>query len=134
MTRDTGVAEIVRAALESVSCQTRDLMDAMGADMKGAGLTAPTELRVDGGMVANNWFAQNLSDLLGRPVVRPEVQETTALGAAYLAGMQVGFFGGPEEVAGQWQEEARFVASMDENERDARYGRWQTAVGRVLTS
>jgi len=133
MTRDSGVAEIVRAALESVSSQTRDLMEAMGADMQAAGLSAPNELRVDGGMVANNWFAQNLSDLLGRPVVRPKVQETTALGAAYLAGMHVGFFGGTEDVAKQWQEEARFEAQMQEPERTGRYGRWKAAVARVLT-
>ncbi|MEQ9146498.1 MAG: glycerol kinase GlpK [Parvibaculaceae bacterium] len=133
MTRDTGAAEIVRASLESVSYQTRDLMDAMGADMIDAGLTAPSELRVDGGMVANDWFAQNLSDLLGRPVVRPVVQETTALGAAYLAGMQVGFYGPPEEVARQWQQEARFDPEMAASERSGRYERWQAAVGRVLT-
>jgi len=133
MTRDTGAPEIVRAALESVSYQTRDLMDAMGADMEGAGLSAPNELRVDGGMVANNWFAQNLSDLLGRPVVRPVVQETTALGAAYLAGMQVGFFGGLEDVSAQWQQEARFDATMDGDMRESRYSRWKDAVGRVLT-
>jgi glycerol kinase len=133
MTRDTGVAEIVRAALEAVSAQTRDLMEAMGADMAEAGLSAPNELRVDGGMVANDWFAQNLSDLLGRPVVRPKVQETTALGAAYLAGMHVGFFGNTQEVAKQWQEDARFDAVMDETDRTARYGRWKAAVARILT-
>ncbi len=84
-------------------------------------------------MVANNWFAQNLSDLLGRPVVRPVVQETTALGAAYLAGMQVGFFGGQESVAAQWQQEARFDSEMDDVSRESRYGRWKDAVGRILT-
>ena len=134
MTRDTGAAEIVRASLESVSYQTRDLMDAMAADMKAAGLTSPTELRVDGGMVANNWFAQNLADILGRPVVRPEVLETTARGAAYLAAMQVGLFSSPSEVAERWQEEASFTPQMPDPERAERYGRWQTAVGRVLTS
>ena len=88
---------------------------------------------VGGGWVAKGWFAQSLSDLLGRPVVRPVVQETTALGAAYLAGMQVGFFGGQEDVAAQWQQEARFDAEMDEVSRESRYGRWKDAVGRVLT-
>ncbi|MFN6942076.1 MAG: glycerol kinase GlpK, partial [Parvibaculum sp.] len=73
MTRDTGAKEVVRAALESVSYQTRDLMEAMAADMKAAGLTSPQALRVDGGMVANNWFAQNLADIIGRPVERPEI-------------------------------------------------------------
>ncbi|MEQ9519483.1 MAG: glycerol kinase GlpK [Parvibaculum sp.] len=134
MTRDTGAAEIVRASLEAVSYQTRDLMDAMAADMKAAGLTSPTELRVDGGMVANNWFAQNLSDILGRPVVRPEVLETTALGAAYLAALQVGLFASPSEVSERWLEEASFQPNMPDDERAERYGRWQKAVGRVLTA
>jgi glycerol kinase len=133
MTRDTGAAEIVRAAIESVSFQTRDLMDAMGADMKGAGLQSPQALRVDGGMVANNWFMQNLTDIIGRPVERPAVIETTALGAAYLAGMQVGFYGSPQDVARNWQCERAFAPKMPENERAARYARWQQAVGRVLT-
>lgn len=133
MTRDSGVAEIVRAALESVSSQTRDLMEAMGADMSAAGLSAPNELRVDGGMVANDWFAQNLSDLLGRPVVRPKIQETTALGAAYLAGMHVGFFGDQHQVAQHWQEDIRFDAVMGGTERDARYDRWKASVSRILS-
>jgi glycerol kinase len=133
MVRDTGAAEIVRAGIESVSFQTRDLMDAMGADMKAAGLASPQALRVDGGMVANNWFMQNLTDTLGRPVERPAVIETTALGAAYLAGMQVGFYGTPQDVARNWQCERAFAPKMPEAERAARYGRWQQAVGRVLT-
>jgi glycerol kinase len=133
MTRDTGAAEIVRAAIESVSFQTRDLMDAMGADVKAAGLASPQALRVDGGMVANNWFMQNLTDIIGRPVERPAVIETTALGAAYLAGMQVGFYGTPQDVARHWQCERAFAPKMAEAERSARYARWQQAVGRVLT-
>ena len=132
MTRDTGAAEIVRAAVESVSFQTRDLMEAMAADMKAAGLESPQALRVDGGMVANNWFMQNLTDILGRPVERPAITETTALGAAYLAGMQVGFYGTPQDVARHWQCERRFEPEMVEAERSARYGRWGQAVGRVL--
>ncbi|HEX7776434.1 MAG TPA: glycerol kinase GlpK [Parvibaculum sp.] len=134
MTRDTGAAEIVRAAIESVSFQTRDLMDAMGADMKAAGLASPQALRVDGGMVANNWFMQNLADILGRPVERPAVIETTALGAAYLAGMQAGFYGTPQDVARHWQCERAFAPKMAEAERAARYARWGQAVGRVLTT
>ena len=132
MVRDTGVAEIVRAAIESVSFQTRDLMDAMGADMKAAGLTSPRELRVDGGMVANDWFMQNLTDMIDRPVERPAVIETTALGAAYLAGMQVGFYGTLADVARNWQCERRFEPMMVAKEREDRYRRWQQAVGRVL--
>ena len=132
MTRDTGAKEVVRAALESVSFQTRDLMDAMGADMTAAGLTSPQALRVDGGMVANNWFMQNLTDIIGRPVERPEVTETTALGAAYLAGMQVGFYGDMEDVAQHWRRERGFEPEMAESERAERYGRWQASVKRVI--
>ncbi|MEQ8267992.1 MAG: glycerol kinase GlpK [Parvibaculum sp.] len=132
MTRDTGAKEIVRAALESVSYQTRDLMDAMGADMKAAGLVSPQALRVDGGMVANNWFAQNLADILGRPVERPEVTETTALGAAYLAGMHVGFYGDMGDVAAHWRCERAFSPEMAESERAERYERWQGCVKRVI--
>ncbi|MDO8422395.1 MAG: glycerol kinase GlpK [Parvibaculum sp.] len=132
MVRDTGAPEIVRAAIESVSYQTRDLMDAMGADMKAAGLGDPQALRVDGGMVANDWFMQNLTDMIGRPVERPAVTETTALGAAYLAGMQVGFYGSTADVAKNWQCERRFSPTMAEGERELRYGRWCQAVGRVL--
>jgi glycerol kinase len=132
MTRDTGAKEIVRAALESVSFQTRDLMDAMGADMKAAGLVSPQALRVDGGMVANNWFTQNLADIIGRPVERPEVTETTALGAAYLAGMQVGFYGTMGDVARHWRCERAFSPEMAESERAERYQRWRGYVKRVI--
>lgn len=132
MTRDTGAKEIVRAALESVSFQTRDLMDAMAADMKAAGLVSPQALRVDGGMVANNWFVQNLADIIGRPVERPEVTETTALGAAYLAGMHVGFYGDMGDVAAHWRCERAFSPEMAETERAERYERWQGCVKRVI--
>ena len=132
MTRDTGAKEVVRAALESVSYQTRDLMEAMAADMKAAGLTSPQALRVDGGMVANNWFAQNLADILGRPVERPEITETTALGAAYLAGMQTGFYGDRASVAKHWRCERAFSPEMAESERAARYERWLGYVNRVI--
>jgi glycerol kinase len=86
LTRDMGVAEIARAALDSVCFQTRDLLEAMARDMRDAGLDAPRALKVDGGMVRNDWFCQRLADLTGLPVDRPQVTETTALGAAYLAG------------------------------------------------
>lgn len=132
MTRDTGAKEVVRAALESVSYQTRDLMEAMAADMKAAGLTSPQALRVDGGMVANNWFAQNLADIIGRPVERPEITETTALGAAYLAGMQTGFYGDRASVAKHWRCERAFSPEMAESERAARYARWLGYVKRVI--
>jgi len=131
MTRDTGRKEITRAALESVSFQTRDLMEAMAADMKAAGLQSPQALRIDGGMVANGWFAQNLADILARRVERPAIIETTALGAAYLAGMQAGFYGSMEDVARRWQCEQAFTPNMPEEERALRYKRWWGAVSRV---
>ena len=132
MTRDSGAAEIVRAGIESVSFQTRDLMEAMGADMKTAGLESPNALRVDGGMVANEWFAQNLSDIIGRSVERPVITETTVLGAAYLAGLQVGFYDSLQGISKNWQCDARFDPMMPEHERSDRYGRWKDAVGRIL--
>ena len=133
MTRNTGAAEIVKAGLESVSFQTRDLMEAMAADMALAGLAPPLALRVDGGMVANGWFLQNLADILGRPVERPTVAETTALGAAYLAGMEVGFYGPPDKIAENWRRDIAVQPLMAEAERAARYLRWQNAVSRILT-
>ena len=92
MTRDSGKAEIVRAALEAVSLQTDDLLRAINDDMAQAGLSVPPRLRVDGGMVANDWFVQNLADLCACPIDRPEVIETTAAGAAMLAMVKLGWF------------------------------------------
>lgn len=133
MTRDTGIAELVRAAIESVSFQTRDLMEAMAADMSG-GLDANAPLRVDGGMVRNNWFCQNLADLLGRPVERPRYTETTALGATYLAALQVGICGSPEDLSSAWALDRAFEPSLSSDQRDARYDGWKAAVARILTS
>lgn len=133
MTRDTGIAELVRAAIESVSYQTRDLMEAMAADISG-GLDASAPLRVDGGMVRNNWFCQNLADILGRPVERPRYTETTALGAAYLAALQVGICGSPEDLSSAWALDRAFEPSLSPDQRDARYGGWKEAVARILTT
>lgn len=133
LTRDAGVAEIAKAALESVSFQTRDLVDAIAADMSTAGLTPPSALRVDGGMVANDWFCQNLADLLGRPIERPQMPETTALGAAYLAGLKAGLYASLDEVGAAWRLERRFEPKMKGEERDARYAGWKKAVSRVLS-
>ena len=127
LTRDTGIAEVVTAGLESVCYQTLDLLEAMGADA-GA---RPTALRVDGGMVVNNWLTQTLADILGIRVDRPVVTETTALGAAYLAGLQVGLFASLGEVAAQWQCERSFQPSLDERARQARHAGWRRAVARV---
>jgi glycerol kinase len=129
LTRATGPAEIARAALEAVCYQTRDLLEAMRAD----GATGLETLRVDGGMVANDWMLQMLADILGVAVERPVVAETTALGAAYLAGLNQGLFADLAAVAAQWQCDARFEPRMEAAERDTRYDGWKDAVARVRT-
>lgn len=131
LTRATGPAEIVKATLESVCYQTRDLVDAMRADW---GASRETVLRVDGGMVASDWTMQRLADTLAAPVDRPKVLETTALGAAYLAGFKVGFYPKPSESAKRWSLDRRFVPAMDEPERARKYAGWQQAVRRTLTA
>ncbi|MEO3474972.1 glycerol kinase GlpK [Roseomonas sp. CAU 1739] len=131
LTRGAGRAELCRAALESVSFQTRDLIDAMRADWPGE---AGTVLRVDGGMVASDWTMQFLADLLGAPVDRPVVRETTALGAAYLAGLQAGLCPAPgASGATHWRLERRFVPAMARQEAARRHAIWQDAVERTLT-
>ena len=130
LTRASGPAEIVRAALEAVCYQTRDLLEAMRAD-GAAGLEA---LRVDGGMVANDWMLQMLADILGVAVERPQVAETTALGAACLAGLSRGLLPDVEAIAGQWQCDARFEPQMAEGEREERYAGWKDAVARVRSA
>ncbi|MDZ4736253.1 MAG: glycerol kinase GlpK [Rhodospirillaceae bacterium] len=127
ITRDIGKPEIARAALEAVAYQTRDLIDAMRAD----GATPPAALRVDGGMVANNWFLQFLADQLGIAVEVPKVPETTALGAAFLAGLGSGIYRSLDDVAQLWKSDRRFEPQMGADERDALYAGWQRAVGRV---
>jgi glycerol kinase len=129
LTRATGPAEIARAALEAVCYQTRDLLEAMKAD----GATGLGALRVDGGMVANDWMLQMLADILGVAVERPVVAETTALGAAYLAGLNQGLFADLAAVAAHWRSDARFEPRMAEAERAERYAGWQDAVARVRT-
>ncbi|MFO7704108.1 MAG: glycerol kinase GlpK [Halopseudomonas sp.] len=127
LTRDTGIAEIVTAGLQSVCFQTRDLLDAMIAD--GAHSTAA--LRVDGGMAVNNWVVQALANILGVPVDRPHVTETTALGAAYLAGLQIGLFEDLDAIARHWQCERAFSPAMPEAKRDQLYAGWLDAIRRV---
>ncbi|MEM9248554.1 MAG: glycerol kinase GlpK [Pseudomonadota bacterium] len=126
LTRNSGPAEFARAALESVGYQTRDLLDAMHADWPGAGGGAT--LRVDGGMSASDWTMQFLSDILGAPVDRPEVLETTALGAAWLAGQRAGIYPDRAAFAQTWALEHQFTPSMSAQTRDAKYARWQSAV------
>ena len=127
LTRDTGIKEIVTAGLQAVCYQTRDLLEAMRRD----GASAPSALRVDGGMVVNNWVMQFLADILGVPVERPQVTETTALGVAYLAGLQLGLFASLEEIASHWHRAQRFEPRMEESHRELLYDGWLNAVRRV---
>jgi glycerol kinase len=129
ITRDTGPAQLVRATLESVCYQTFDLLEAKRRD----GLT-PTRLRVDGGMVQNNWLCQFLSNLLNIIVERPAQTETTALGAAYLAGLQVGIFSSLEDIAGRWQADQEFDPSMENSARNLLLADWHEAVIKIKTN
>jgi glycerol kinase len=131
LTRDMGVAEIARAALDSVCFQTRDLLEAMGRDMKRSGLGVPSALKVDGGMVRNDWFCQRLADLTGLSVERPVVTETTALGAAYLAGLAAGLFRNTDDIGARWALDRRFEPATNPSARDALYDGWKTAVARI---
>ncbi len=129
LTRDSSVSHIVRAALESVCYQTCDLAAAMAADMG----QAIQGLRVDGGMVENNWLMQFQADMLEMTVERPLVTETTALGAAYLAGLQVGIFTSLDDIASRWQSDRAFTPE-DDGMRAELYAGWQAAVRRVLSN
>ena len=132
LTRNSGPAEFAKAALESVGYQTRDLLEAMKSDWEGhenAGV-----LRVDGGMSASDWSMQFLSDIIGAPVDRPTVLETTALGVAWLAGMRAGVYPDQEGFAANWALDQRFEPQMDEATRERRYAGWKDAVKRTLSS
>jgi glycerol kinase len=133
LTRGATRKEIVRAALESVAYQTRDLISAMRAD-EGAYASAKTSsvIRIDGGMSASDWTMQFLADMLDAPVDRPEVLETTALGAAFLAGWRAGVYPGPEEFARSWRVERRFTPAMPPAEREERYAGWVDAITRNI--
>jgi glycerol kinase len=130
LTRATGPKELARAALESVCYQTRDLVEAMRADWAPA---AGTVLRVDGGMVASDWTMQRLADILNAPIDRPIITETTALGAAYLAGLHIDFFPEPSEFANIWALDRRFQPAMDAATRERKYSGWKDAVRRTLS-
>ena len=131
ITRNTGPAEIAKAALEAVSYQTRDLLEAMRKDWQGG--AKDTVLRVDGGMVASDWTMQFLADILDAPVDRPTILETTALGAAWLAGMKAGVWPGMEEFAKGWARDRRFEPQMDAETRKAKIAGWDDAVRRTLS-
>jgi glycerol kinase len=131
LTRNSGAAELARAALEAVGYQTRDLIEAMAADWPDA--PATTVLRVDGGMSASDVAMQFLADILGAPVDRPRVMETTALGAAYLAGLTAGVCPDLAGFAAAWRRERRFDPAMDAAARARKWSGWRDAVGRTLT-
>ncbi|NCT91691.1 glycerol kinase GlpK [Cellulomonas sp. APG4] len=128
LTRYVNKGHIARAALEATAFQTREVLDAMNAD-SGVDLT---ELKVDGGMIANETLMQFQADILGVPVVRPKVAETTALGAAYAAGIAVGFWSGEQDVIDNWDEDKRWEPSMDEGDRERLYRNWKKAVTKTF--
>jgi glycerol kinase len=132
LTRNSGPAEFARAALESVAYQTRDLLDAMHKDWKAT--STETVLRVDGGMVASDWTMQRLADVLDAPVDRPTILETTALGAAWLAGSRAGVWPQADEFAESWALDRQFEPAMEEKQRAAKLKGWHAAVRRTLSA
>ena len=131
LTRATGPRELAQAALESACFQTVDLLRAMRADWPEADRALRT-LRVDGGMANSDWTMQRLADLVGCTVDRPQIRETTALGAAYLAGLRAGFFSEPDRFAEHWQLQRRFTPQMDANTREQKLAAWTAAIERLL--
>ncbi len=127
LTRGSSAGHIARAALESIAYQTAEVLHAMEADA-GIGLA---ELRVDGGAARNDMLMQFQADVLGVPVLRPRITETTALGAAYLAGLAVGLWKDAQEIAVQWQVERRFEPEMDRAQAQALLADWRKAIGRA---
>ena len=127
LTRDTGPKEIVRAIIESVAYQTYDLFEAMKHD----GLR-PKIVKVDGGMVMNNWFTQFLSDVVNVKVLRPKVQETTALGAAFMAGLQIGVYKSLSDISRNWALEKKFSPNMKNKKRNLLLKGWSKAISRTL--
>ena len=132
LTRNTGPREFARAALEAVCFQTLDLMNAMRADWPAASQTKSV-LRVDGGMTASDWTMQRLADILDAPVDRPEITETTALGAAYLAGLSAGLCPNPAAFMADWKRQRRFDPKLDADTRQRLVSGWQDAVRRTLS-
>jgi len=130
LTRASGPAEFAKAALESVAFQTRDLVEAMRGDWVDHGETV---LRVDGGMCVNDWAMQRLADMLGAEVDRPQVLESTALGAAWLAGMQAGIYPDMQGFSESWALEQRFTPERDDHWRTAKYDGWKDAISRTLS-
>jgi glycerol kinase len=134
LTRGSTVAHIARAALESIAFQSAALLAAMNRDAVAAGAAPVTELRVDGGACVNDLLMQFQADLIGVPVVRPQVIETTALGAAYLAGLSCGVFAGPQELAAQWQVERRFDPTLSRERAGELMANWEHAVRQTVAA
>jgi glycerol kinase len=134
LSRGSTVAHIARAALESIAFQSAALLQAMNRDAAAAGAAPVTELRVDGGASVNDLLMQLQADLLGIPVVRPQVVETTALGAAYLAGLACGVYRGLDELAAQWQVERRFHPTMPRDQAAERMAQWERAVRQAVAT
>ncbi len=128
LTRYVNKGHIARAALEATAFQTREVLDAMNAD-SGVDLT---ELKVDGGMVQDETLMQFQADILGVPVIRPKVAETTALGAAYAAGIAVGYWSGEQDVIDNWAEDKRWSPALESGERDRQYRLWKKAVTKTF--
>jgi glycerol kinase len=133
LSRGSTVAHIARAALESIAFQSAALLQAMSRDAQSAGGHAVSELRVDGGACVNNLLMQIQADLLGIPVVRPQVIETTALGAAYLAGLATGVYKNLDELSAQWQVERRFLPTMPRERAEELMANWERAVRQTVT-
>jgi glycerol kinase len=131
LTRATGPRELAQAALDSVCFQSADLLAAMAADWRAADATLKT-LRVDGGMANSDWFMQRLADIIGNTADRPRIKETTALGAAYLAGLQTGFYPEPDRFLQHWRLERQFKPQMDAAVRERKLTAWSAAIGRLL--
>ncbi len=134
LTRNTGAPELCRAALESVAYQTKDLFEAMREDWQYVGGQSGKDnvLRIDGGMSASDWTMQFLADMLDAPIDRPKIVETTAMGAAWLAGMQAGIYAGKDEFTNHWHCEKRFIPDMADELREKKYAGWQAAIQRTL--
>ena len=128
LTRGSTAAHIARAALESIAFQSAALLQAMSKDAQEAGAASVSELRVDGGACVNDLLMQFQADLLGIPVVRPRIIETTALGAAYLAGLATGIYKNQAELSAMWQEEKRFLPTLDRKQAQGLMDAWEHAV------
>jgi len=128
LTRASTKAHLARAALEAIAFQTRDVLDAMSADSK----VSLKLMRVDGGATANNLLMQIQSDVMGIDIVRPEIIETTALGAAYAAGLAVGVWASPNELKNKWREDRRWSSTQNPDLRAEKYAQWKKAVNRTL--